>query len=123
MTTKQDIDIEHDPNDKPILDLEDVIFEKGTDKYKYKAYIPKDTWNKYRTDKPLNRGKYKIVTFGDPNYEQYKDVLGDWSHLDHKDKDRRQKYMDRHSKIKLKDGRYSYKVPYTKEFFSYYLLW
>ena len=41
----------------------------------------------------------------------------------HKDKERRDRYRKRHSKIKLKDGRLAYKVKGTPAFYSYYLIW
>ncbi len=36
-----------------------------------------------------------IVHFGNPQYEQYKDKTGIWSHLDHNDKKRRDSYLKR----------------------------
>ena len=90
-----------------------VEFEKGTGYKKYKAII-------YENNK-----KIKTVQFGDRRYEHFKDQvpLKLWSHLDHKDPDRRRNYRIRHSAIKNKDGRLSYKIKYSPAYFSYYYLW
>jgi hypothetical protein len=40
-------------------------------------------------------GKY-INSFGHTSYQQYKDRIGAFSHLDHLDKDRRRLYLSRH---------------------------
>ena len=94
--------------------------------YKYKALIPKDIWNKYRTDALLTHREFKTVKFGRPGYMQYKDRIGLWSDYDHKDKKRRELYKIRHEPILITLGNKkvpSYKVPFTNEFFSYYLMW
>ena len=41
----------------------------------------------------------------------------------HKDKARRDRYRARHSKIKLKDGRFAYKVKESPAFWSWTILW
>lgn len=41
----------------------------------------------------------------------------------HKDLERRRRYRARHSKIKLKDGRYAYKVKTSASFWSWNLIW
>lgn len=95
--------------------------------FKYKAYIPKEVWNKWRPDKPLVNKEYREINFGKPGYYHYKDLIGNWQQWDHKDKKRRQNYRARHSKIMIKmpNGNLepSYLVPFTSEFFSYWLLW
>lgn len=58
--------------------------------------------------------KGKIVSFGSKGMSDY---------TIHKDKERRNRYRARHSKIKLKDGRLAYKVKGTPAFFSWNLLW
>lgn len=67
----------------------------------------------------------KKVHFGSSMYAQYHDStpLKAYSHLDHNDEYRRQKYKARHSKIKTKDGRYAYKVFGTAAYFSWRFLW
>lgn len=105
--------------------MEDIEYKKGSiaKGYKYKALIPKDLWNKYRPEKPIKKGDFKTVKFGKSGYMHYKDLIGLWSDYDHNNEKRRELYRKRHEPIKLKDGRLSYQVPFTNEFFSYYLMW
>lgn len=67
----------------------------------------------------------KKIYFGSSQYAQYRDStpLKAYSHLDHNDSNRREKYRKRHEKIQLKDGRYAYQVKYTPAWFSYKFLW
>lgn len=85
-----------------------TYFTKGPEGKKYSAYMPNG----------------KIVHFGSSDYGQYKDrvYLQLYSHLNHLDKKRRDNYRARHSKIKLKDGRYAYTVKYTPSWFSWHFL-
>ena len=106
-----------------VADLANIKFEMDTGSHKkYIATIPKNIWTKWRKDKFR-----KTVKFGDNRYQQYKDRIGDWSFLDHRDKKRRDRYRARHSKImKVLTEEYtlpSYEVPFTPEWFSWYLLW
>ena len=118
-----------DGNRKELFnDLLEIEFVPGKldGKYKYKAFIPKDLWNKWRPDKPLKKKEFKEVNFGRPGYQQYKDLIGDWKDFDHLDKKRRDNYRKRHQPIRiLIDGKEyrSYLVPFTNEFFSYWLMW
>ncbi len=63
-----------------------ITFEKGKFPKKYNAIIEKD-------------GEITKIPFGDQRYEQYKDrvPLKLYSHLDHKDFNRRNLYYKRHS--------------------------
>lgn len=92
-----------------------LIFEEGTGnkKYKVKIYDGK------------NKKLKKTVQFGDKRYEQYKDKtpLGLYSNKDHNDINRRKKYRARASKIKNKEGKLTYKIKYSPNFFSYNYLW
>lgn len=90
--------------------------------YKYEAFVPQFVWNKWRPEDPI-KTPYKRVVFGLPGYEQWRDLLNDWGSYNHHDEKRREEYKKRHEQIKLGDGRYSYRVPFTKGFFSYYILW
>ena len=51
------------------------------------------------------------------------DMTGNNAYIDHKDNKIKSAWLARHSKIKLKDGRFAYKVPYTPEYLSYNILW
>jgi hypothetical protein len=101
--------------------------------------------NNYQvTVKPSTRKdkKYMVVTnggrkggrkihFGDKGYEQYEDStgLGLYSHLDHKDKKRRENYFSRHSggrrtkeaALKFEGKRSRNKL--TARFLSHWFLW
>jgi hypothetical protein len=55
-----------------------------------------------------------IVSFGDKRYAQYKDKLGAYSHLDHKDSKRRENYYKRFGK----DAEYL-----SAKYFSHIFLW
>lgn len=106
-------------------DLGKLEFIKGgtDDKFKYKVTIPAKIWNKWRSDKIVDK---KTIKFGAQGYQQYYDKIGDWRELDHGDEDRCNRYKKRHEAIEIKiNGKISksYKVPFTSEFFSYYLLW
>lgn len=102
-------------------------------KWKYKAYIPVEVYNKYRPDdirvvhsNPNHKNNTIIVPFGDSDYEQYYDRLGEYSEMNHFDEKRRLKYQKRHSKIMMNvDGKSkkAYKIPFTPAFFSWYILW
>ena len=54
------------------------------------------------------------IHFGDSRYEDY---------LQHQDWKRRIQYRKRASKIRDKEGNFTYKDPNTANFWSYHLLW
>ena len=56
----------------------------------------------------------KKIHFGDSRYEDF---------LSHQDKDRRDRYRKRASKIKDKHGNLTYKDKSSPNFWSYHLLW
>lgn len=60
-------------------------------------------------------GKIKKIHFGDSRYQQYKDKLGKYTHLDHNDEKRRQNYIKRHSVNSFE--------PYSANYFSLKYLW
>ena len=64
---------------------------------KYSAYIQHKTNNRIRT-----------INFGSTSHEQFKDTtgLGLYSHLDHRDKERKKRYQSRHS-VFIRKGYYS----------------
>ena len=67
----------------------------------------------------------KWVHFGNKNYQQYFDKvpLKLYSHLDHKDPERRSNYRSRHKAIKLKDGTLAYKNKNSASYWSWLYLW
>ena len=65
--------------------LEEIVFANDN-KHKYFAIL-----------KHKIRGTTKKVPFGDRNYEHYHDKLGYYSNLDHKDPERRRRYLIRHA--------------------------
>lgn len=90
------------------------------DKYQFIKFKKSNRKNKkYRAVlKNKKTGNTVNVHFGDTRYEHYKDStgLGEYSHLDHNDKDRRERYIKRHKGF-IKDGYYS------PGMFSLYYLW
>lgn len=59
--------------------------------------VPKTGVKKYEAVLQNRFGEVKRVGFGDRRYEQYKDRIGHWSHLDHGDEKRKQAYRKRHA--------------------------
>ncbi len=76
-------------------------FKSKAKNKKYSVYVMKD-------------GKKKLIHFGDSRYQQFKDKLGEYSHLDHNDKKRRELYYKRHGKATSKD---------SARYFSHKYLW
>lgn len=73
--------------------------------------------NNKKYDAILKSGdKIKYMPFGDKRYEQYKDRIRSYSHLDHNDKKRRANFIAR-MKGFLKPGKY------TPAYFSLKYLW
>jgi hypothetical protein len=89
----------------------DLKFEEGDRNYKYKVIIT------------MKNGSKKVVQFGDKRYQQYKDRIGLYTHLDHNNPVRRRRYRIRHGEIKLKDGRRAINVKYSPAWFSWHFLW
>lgn len=58
---------------------------------KYSVYVKRD-------DKKV------LIHFGDSNMQHFKDKLGEWSSLDHNDKQRRKNFLTRTAGIKNKKG-------------------
>jgi len=61
----------------------------------------------------FKNGKY-ITSFGDKNYQQFKDKIGLYSHLDHNDENRRRLYYVRHGLKAEKE---------SAKWFSHRFLW
>lgn len=66
------------------------MFSKNINGYTIKVSTRKN--KKY----DIYKDNIYIVSFGDKRYEQYKDKLGYYKHLDHNDKKRKDAYRARH---------------------------
>ena len=56
----------------------------------------------------------RVINFGLKNANTY---------IDHHDEVKRAAWRARHSKIKLKDGRYAYKVKTQSSYWAWHILW
>jgi len=65
----------------------------------------------------------KWVHFGDTRYQHYKDRSGIWSKMDHKDDERRKKYLARATKIKNKNGDLTANDPSSPNYHAIRILW
>lgn len=67
----------------------------------------------------------KKIHFGDKRYHHYKDStpLKKYSHLDHNDKDRRDRYLKRALKIRDKNDRLTKDNPNSANFYALRYLW
>lgn len=71
----------------------------------------------------------RLVHFGHRDYQQYADSVpksmggGRYSHLDHRDEQRRQNYRRRHAGVRTASGQRAIDVQYSPAWFSYYFLW
>ena len=110
--TKEDIVSDYTPNDKNLVSGKE--FEKLTRNAKKLGAESLDYStrknNKYMVTLPSG----KKVHFGSTKYADY---------LTHKDKDRRDKYLARATKIKNKQGELTYNNPESANFWSVHLLW
>lgn len=79
----------------------------------YYSYLIKPSTRKNKKYDVYKKGEY-ITSFGSLHHQQYKDVIGHYSHLDHNDEDRRRKYYQRHNKDYPK---------YSADWFSKKFLW
>ena len=89
-----------------VIEKDGIKFIRGPSKYKYTAILP-------------NRRR---VNFGDKRYQQYKDKIGMYSYLDHRDLKRRALYRIRHAAITA-NGLRAIDVKYSPAWFSYHYLW
>ena len=67
----------------------------------------------------------KWIHFGDKNYQHYEDKtpLGLYSHLDHHDVERRNRYLKRATKIRDKQGNFTCDDTHSSNFFAIKYLW
>jgi hypothetical protein len=84
-------------------------------KIKGKTYILKPSTRKKKKYDVFLDGKY-LVSFGELPYQHYRDVIGHYSDLDHRDMKRRMLYRKRHMNDNIDD-------PTTAGFWAYNFLW
>ena len=65
----------------------------------------------------------KLVHFGNPNYEHFKDKTGIWKNKNHLDDKRRKNYLIRSGNIKDKDGNLTKDNPKSPNYHSRRILW
>ncbi len=77
-----------------------------------------------KNKKLMVRVDNKLVHFGNPNYEHFKDKTGLLSKsLNHGDKKRRENYLKRSKAIKNKKGELTYLNPESPNYHSIKILW
>jgi len=76
-------------------------FKSSAKNKKYSVYVMKN-------------GKKRLLHFGDSRYQQFKDKLGEYKHLDHGDPKRKELYYKRHGKATSKN---------TAKYWSHKILW
>ena len=67
--------------------------------------------------------KGEVIHFGDTRYQQFHDKLGAYSHLDHNDKQRRDRYLKRAKGIKNKEGKLTWKDKESANYYAVKYLW
>jgi hypothetical protein len=77
---------------------------------KYSVYVMKD-------------GKKTLIHFGDKNYMHFSDKIGNYSELDHNDKDRQKSYLARAKGIKNKKGELTWKDKNSANYWAVRILW
>lgn len=83
-------------------------------KFSYDGPYPSDKKNKKYYVLVTKGNKTKRVDFGDKRYSDF---------LEHKDKDRRDRYIARASKIKNKKGKYTKDDPFSSNYWAMRILW
>ena len=110
--TKEDIVSDYTPNDKNLVSGKE--FEKLTRNAKKLGAESLDYSTRKNNKYMVTLTSGKKVHFGSTKYADY---------LTHKDKDRRDKYLARATKIKNKQGELTYNNPESANFWSVHLLW
>lgn len=93
-------------NDKPLY----KPFKSTAKNKKYAVYV-------------IKGDKKRLIHFGDSRMEQFKDKLGEYSNLDHNDKERRKRYLSRAKGIKNKLGQLTWKDKNSANYYSIRYLW
>jgi len=81
-------------------------------KKKYFVYVKSD-----------NKRGYKKIGFGHKDYQHYEDKLGEYSKLNHFDKERRKNYLSRAKGIKDKNGNLTWKDKNSSNYYAVKFLW
>ena len=110
--TKEDLDSDYVPNDKYLVSGKE--FEKLTRNAKKLGAESLDYSTRKNNKYMVTFKSGKKVHFGSTKYADY---------LTHKDKERRDKYLARATKIKNKQGELTYNNPESANFWSVNLLW
>lgn len=71
---------------------------------------------KYDVFLNINKIKKFIVSFGDTRYQHYYDKIGFYKNLNHNDKNRRKRYIQRHKNDNINN-------PFMAGFWSFQFLW
>ena len=89
------------------------IFKSTSKNKKYSVYVKGDN------------AKLKLIHFGDTRFENYKDTtpLKLYSHLNHNDPIRRDRYLHRAKGIKDKQGNLTWKDKNSANYYSIKYLW
>jgi hypothetical protein len=77
---------------------------------KYSVYVMKD-------------GKKTLIHFGDKKYQHFSDKIGNYSQLDHNDKERQKSYLARAKGIKNKEGELTWKDKNSPNYWAVRILW
>ena len=109
---RHDEDPDYVPNDKYLVTGKE--FKKLTQNGKKLGTEQLDYSTRKNNKYMVTLKSGKKVHFGSSKYEDY---------LTHKDKDRRDKYLARATKIKNKRGELTYNNPESANFWSVHLLW
>lgn len=88
------------------------IFKSKSKNKKYSVYVMKD-------------GKKTLINFGQLGFDQYRDTtpLKLYSDLDHNDKERRKRYLQRAKGIKNKQGELTWKDRNSANYYAIKYLW
>jgi len=76
-----------------------------------------------KNKKLMTRVDGKLIHFGNPKYQHFKDKTGIWKSKDHGDPKRRKNYLSRAKGIKLKDGSLAWKNPKSPNYHAVKILW
>ena len=76
-----------------------------------------------KNKKLMVRVNNKLIHFGNPDYQHFKDKTGIWKNLDHNDPKRRKNYLKRSKGIKLKNGDLAWLEPSSPNYHAVRILW